>query len=332
MYHFLQALYMHVLHPCTLLHSVVQCNTASTRNRVGGHILNYTSVLVAKPAAARLWLACTSCLRLTRFKHVAKSQGDVVRLAGWCNLAASPLSPLSIWFLKVPLVINQCETIEIKHSGRAFLERKSGRQSEVSAGSPHAWLFALLHFTQPAPHPPPLFPFSSGPSSKHFRGTSARRGARIHLGAPLPPLAPPFPSAHPLMAASAEPSDKAEALLKRLVLRLDDGTMIKGSSGEGDAPAATVLRPAEAYASGALTEAHLLKAQALLCEVHAKLPEEGPLRSLSMGSKRSVDTGFEVRAAAGPPLPLGRQCLGPCPAPSGCSCASATPAERTLRR
>lgn len=91
-------------------------------------------------------------------------------------------------------------------------------------------------------------------------------------------------------------SDKAAALLKKLVLRLDDGTLIK-AGGEGT-DAATVMKPAEAYGVGSLTEAHLLKAQALLCEVHAKLPEEGPLRSLSMGSKRSVDTGYhhaEVR-------------------------------------
>ncbi|PSC74594.1 Swr1 complex bromodomain subunit Brf1 isoform A [Micractinium conductrix] len=92
-------------------------------------------------------------------------------------------------------------------------------------------------------------------------------------------------------------SDKAAALLKKLVLRLDDGTLIK-AGGEGT-DAATVMKPAEAYGVGSLTEAHLLKAQALLCEVHAKLPEEGPLRSLSMGSKRSVDTGYH-HAEVGP--------------------------------
>lgn len=91
-------------------------------------------------------------------------------------------------------------------------------------------------------------------------------------------------------------SERAQKLLSKLVLRLDDGTLIKAAGGEGAeggaAPAATVLRPADAYSQGNLTEAHLLKAQALLCEIHAKLPEEGPLRSLSLGSKRSTDTGF----------------------------------------
>ncbi|EFN55691.1 hypothetical protein CHLNCDRAFT_133959 [Chlorella variabilis] len=98
--------------------------------------------------------------------------------------------------------------------------------------------------------------------------------------------------------AAQEPSARASALLKKLVLRLDDGTVIKGSGGGEGGAAVAVLKPAEAYAAGALTEAHLLKAQALLCEVHAKLPEEGALRSLSMGSKRSVDTGFEVGPTA----------------------------------
>ncbi|KAI7836070.1 hypothetical protein COHA_010039 [Chlorella ohadii] len=94
--------------------------------------------------------------------------------------------------------------------------------------------------------------------------------------------------------AAAQPTGAAP--LKKLVLRLDDGTLIKAAGGEGgDAKAAAVvLRPGDAYTGGKLTEAHLLKAQVLLCEAHAKLPDEGPLRSLSLGSKRSTDTGFEV--------------------------------------
>ena len=98
-------------------------------------------------------------------------------------------------------------------------------------------------------------------------------------------------------AAPAPAPPTGPGLLKKLVLRLDDGTLIKAAGGEGgDAKAAAmVLRPGAAYSGGKLTEAHLLKAQVLLCEAHAKLPEEGPLRSLSLGSKRSADTGFEVR-------------------------------------
>lgn len=110
-------------------------------------------------------------------------------------------------------------------------------------------------------------------------------------------------------AAPAPAPPTGAGLLKKLVLRLDDGTLIKAAGGEGgDAKAAAmVLRPGAAYSGGKLTEAHLLKAQVLLCEVHAKLPEEGPLRSLSLGSKRSADTGFEVRRRRRrPPAAAGR--------------------------
>lgn len=114
--------------------------------------------------------------------------------------------------------------------------------------------------------------------------------------------------------STEEPPSRASLLLKKLVLRLDDGTVIRSSGEDGEAGVA-VLTPAAAYASGVLTEAHLLKAQALLCEAHAKLPEEGPLRSLSMGSKRSADTSFEVRCVAGNPLPPRRPGLQPGRAP-----------------
>ena len=102
------------------------------------------------------------------------------------------------------------------------------------------------------------------------------------------------------MSSPVPPEGRGAALLKKLALRLDDGTVIRSSSdggeGGGGGGGATVLTPADAYAAGALTEAHLLKAQALLCEVHARLPEEGPLRSI--GSKRSADTAFEVSRVA----------------------------------
>ncbi len=112
-------------------------------------------------------------------------------------------------------------------------------------------------------------------------------------------------------AAPAAVQPTGTALLKKLVLRLDDGTLIKAAGGEGgDAKAAAVvLRPSDAYTGGKLTEAHLLKAQVLLCEAHAKLPDEGPLRSLSLGSKRSTDTCFEVRRRRR--RPPGLACSGP---------------------
>ncbi|KAL4432569.1 hypothetical protein ABPG77_000506 [Micractinium sp. CCAP 211/92] len=110
-------------------------------------------------------------------------------------------------------------------------------------------------------------------------------------------------------------SERAQKLLSKLVLRLDDGTLIKAAGGEGAEgsapPAATVLKPADAYSQGSLTEAHLLKAQALLCEVHAKLPEEGPLRSLSLGSKRSTDTGFHAEFGATASAKRARSMGGP---------------------
>jgi hypothetical protein len=78
---------------------------------------------------------------------------------------------------------------------------------------------------------------------------------------------------------------------KKLALRLDNGTVIAGEAGQQ----ARVLKPAEAWEAGLLSEAHLLKAQALLCQIHAELPEEGPLKSMSTGSKRSLDSVLEVR-------------------------------------
>lgn len=74
--------------------------------------------------------------------------------------------------------------------------------------------------------------------------------------------------------------------------RLDDGTVIR--PGKGDGVEVEVLRPEDAWKAGLLNESHLLRMQALLCEVHAKLPEEGPLKSISLGSKRSMDSVLEV--------------------------------------
>lgn len=56
-----------------------------------------------------------------------------------------------------------------------------------------------------------------------------------------------------------------------------------------------MIDPQAAWKAGALREEHLLRIQSFLCEVHAKLPEEGPLKSVSLlSSKRSIDTVLEV--------------------------------------
>ncbi|KAK2079624.1 hypothetical protein QBZ16_002019 [Prototheca wickerhamii] len=87
----------------------------------------------------------------------------------------------------------------------------------------------------------------------------------------------------------------------RMTLRLDDGTTIR-SRGDG---AAEVLKPRESYEAGLLSEVHLLRVQALLCQVHAKLPDEGPLKSLSLSSKRSAETVIEALD-----LPAGKRLHG----------------------
>jgi len=80
--------------------------------------------------------------------------------------------------------------------------------------------------------------------------------------------------------------------MKKFSIRLDDGTLIR-SSGNDSKP--EILKPDEAWQAGLLTEEHLLRMQAILCEIHAKLPEEGPLKSVSVGSKRkSLDSVLEV--------------------------------------
>ena len=82
-------------------------------------------------------------------------------------------------------------------------------------------------------------------------------------------------------------------------LRLDDGTLISGCKKHTSEEAAPVvcLKPEEAFEKGYLQEADLLRAQAHLCEVHAKLPEAGPLKSVSTGTKRSLDSVLEVGSA-----------------------------------
>lgn len=103
--------------------------------------------------------------------------------------------------------------------------------------------------------------------------------------------------------AAADAVGAAPARLPRMVMRLDDGTVIKSTGSGGGAAAVQRLTPEQAFAQGLLLESHLLQAQSMLCEVHSKLPEEGPLKSISTGSKRSIDTVFEVNAGGGLPVP-----------------------------
>eukprot|EP00887_Chlorella_sp_A99_P007918 scaffold12.g7918.t1 len=86
----------------------------------------------------------------------------------------------------------------------------------------------------------------------------------------------------------------------KLRLRLDNGAIVSADKG--------LVDPQTAFKDGLLTEAHLLRAQALVCSAHALLPEDlNPLRSVSAGSKRSADTRVEAdgkRARSGG-APLG---------------------------
>lgn len=93
-----------------------------------------------------------------------------------------------------------------------------------------------------------------------------------------------------------EEKNKADSIkelkIAKVVLRLDDGTMARFKD---DTKSVELLDPQAAWKAGTLKEEHLLRIQSLLCEVHAKLPEEGPLKSVSLlSSKRSIDTVLEV--------------------------------------
>lgn len=87
-------------------------------------------------------------------------------------------------------------------------------------------------------------------------------------------------------------SSRKEMKAAKVILRLDDGTVAKFKD---DTKAVELLDPQAAWKAGALKEEHLLRIQSLLCEVHAKLPDEGPLKSVSLlSSKRSIDTVLDV--------------------------------------
>ena len=103
---------------------------------------------------------------------------------------------------------------------------------------------------------------------------------------------------NPVEDGGAAPAPEAEVCPKRMVapvkvvLRLDNGTLAKFAC---ETKKVELLSPEAAFEAGALREADLLRIQSYLCEVHAKLPSEGPLKSVSlMSSKRSYDTVLDV--------------------------------------
>jgi hypothetical protein len=103
---------------------------------------------------------------------------------------------------------------------------------------------------------------------------------------------------NPVEDGGAAPTPEAEVCPKRMVapvkvvLRLDNGTLAKFAC---ETKKVELLSPEAAFEAGALREADLLRIQSYLCEVHAKLPSEGPLKSVSlMSSKRSYDTVLDV--------------------------------------
>ncbi len=107
----------------------------------------------------------------------------------------------------------------------------------------------------------------------------------------------PAPS-EPEAAGEEEENKQAEVVPKRMVapskvvLKLDNGTLAKFAC---ETRTVELLSPDAAFKAGALTEADLLRLQSYLCAVHAKLPSEGPLKSVSlMSSKRSYDTVLDV--------------------------------------
>jgi hypothetical protein len=96
--------------------------------------------------------------------------------------------------------------------------------------------------------------------------------------------------------ADAEAGPSQHHKQSRLLLKLDNGTVITNHPRFSTASeiGIAVLRADAAEKAGLLSEADLFNLQAKLCELHAKLPEEGPLKSISSGSKRSFDAVVEV--------------------------------------
>lgn len=91
--------------------------------------------------------------------------------------------------------------------------------------------------------------------------------------------------------AETAPASSGPPAVKRLSLRLDNGALIR--RGAKDQP--EVLPAAAAWKAGLLKEEQLLRIKALVCELHSKVPEKEPIKSInSTGSKQSAETVVEV--------------------------------------
>ena len=80
--------------------------------------------------------------------------------------------------------------------------------------------------------------------------------------------------------AVKEEAPKKMVAPSKLKLRLDDGSLC---SFVVESKEVSLLSSDEAHKAGLLKENHLLRMQSFLCEVHAKLPNEGPLKRYVVG-------------------------------------------------
>jgi len=80
--------------------------------------------------------------------------------------------------------------------------------------------------------------------------------------------------------AVKEEAPKKMVAPSKLKLRLDDGSLC---SFVVESKEVSLLSSDQAHKAGLLKENHLLRMQSFLCEVHAKLPNEGPLKRYVVG-------------------------------------------------
>lgn len=96
------------------------------------------------------------------------------------------------------------------------------------------------------------------------------------------------------------PSEAHVLALRRLLLRLDDGSVVGAATklnAPGSAQEFALVSAAHAYGLGRLSATDLSRAQFLLQELHGKVPDAEPLASLSGGSgalKRKTPDTLEV--------------------------------------